>query len=217
MDSGDYMSGSLISALDLHHFIHLSHCIFKFLMLDLTDELLLLHLVGMQDRENLFKLKAEKQVGLRYVVGMGKPVGMGLQVLQVQVWCPETLTCVYTIPKTTGMQVLMVSYYKWSLSDHSFIFPPTPLPCCAQPQSPTQSSMFSTLSAIPVSSILPLTVSPYPQKLIQLLGVTVLLELCARNRNPEGVTEDPKDRVISISGGRSFAFSFADALELHWT
>ena len=44
-----------------------------------------------------------------------------------------------------------------------------------------------------------------------------MLELCARNRNPEGVTEDPKDWVISISGGRSFAFSFADALELHWT
>ena len=44
-----------------------------------------------------------------------------------------------------------------------------------------------------------------------------MLELCARNRNPEGKMEDPKDQVISISGGRSFAFSFADALELHWT
>ena len=46
-DSGDYMSGSLISALDLRHFIHLSHHIFEFLMLDLSDELPLLHLVGM--------------------------------------------------------------------------------------------------------------------------------------------------------------------------
>jgi len=46
---------------------------------------------------------------------------------------------------------------------------------------------------------------------------TPLLELCARNRNPAGKMNDPKDRVISILGGRSFAFIFADALELHWT
>ena len=44
-----------------------------------------------------------------------------------------------------------------------------------------------------------------------------MLELCAWNRNLEGVTDELKDWVISISGGRSFAFSFADALELHWT
>ena len=50
-----------------------------------------------------------------------------------------------------------------------------------------------------------------------ILVVVDMLELCAQNRNPEGVTEDPKDQVISISGGRSFAFSFSDTLELHWT
>jgi len=35
-----------------------------------------------------------------------------------------------------------------------------------------------------------------------------LLELCARNRNPEGVTEDPKDQVISISGGSVLRVQF---------
>jgi len=44
-----------------------------------------------------------------------------------------------------------------------------------------------------------------------------MLELCAWNRNPEGKMDDPKDWVISISGGWSFVFRFADALELHRT
>ena len=44
-----------------------------------------------------------------------------------------------------------------------------------------------------------------------------VLELCMQNRNPEVNVDDLKDQVISISGCRSFAFSFADALELHGT
>jgi len=48
-------------------------------------------------------------------------------------------------------------------------------------------------------------------------GLLWMLELCAQNRNLEGVTEDLEDWVISILGGQSFAFSFADALDLHWT
>jgi len=43
--------------------------------------------------------------------------------------------------------------------------------------------------------------------------VQALLELCMQNRNLEGVTEDPKDWMTSISGCQCFAFSFADALE----
>ena len=45
----------------------------------------------------------------------------------------------------------------------------------------------------------------------------MLLELCAWNRNPEGVMEDLKDQMTSILGCRFFTFSFADALELHGT
>ena len=44
-----------------------------------------------------------------------------------------------------------------------------------------------------------------------------MLELCAWKRNPEVNTDDPKDQMTSISGCRSFAFSLADALELHRT
>jgi len=54
-------------------------------------------------------------------------------------------------------------------------------------------------------------------EILQTLHCSRLLELCAQNRNPEGVTEDLKDQVTSISGCWSFAFSFADALELHRT
>jgi len=52
---------------------------------------------------------------------------------------------------------------------------------------------------------------------LSLGSLFLLLELCAWNRNLEGKTDDLKDWVISILGGWSFTFSFADALELHWT
>ena len=42
-----------------------------------------------------------------------------------------------------------------------------------------------------------------------------MLELCTWNRNPEGLSDDPKDQVTSILGGQSFTFRVTDTLELH--